>query len=359
MTAKGKVLVTGAGEFLGARVVARLLDAGERVKAFVSPGERRHALAALPRAGLEIDEGDVRVGHTVYRALAGCDRLVHAATAVRPGEGDPRRAAGAAEACAREVLEAARRRGVGRVAYASSALTLGTGASQAALDETHAFNLRDPDPRVEAARRSEAVAISYINEKSLPLVVALPTATFGPGDFRPSPLGSLVVRFLRHRAPFFDFPSAEGGLSVVDVDDVARGLLLCLERGRVGERYALGGENLTYEQFFGVLADVSGLSGPGARVGRPLAQWAGRLSDWRAALGGEAALSYRAARDYVGAYAWITSAKAERELGYAYRPARLTLARAVQFFVAAGFVPPARARRIRVDLRAALDPGAG
>ncbi|HEU4532577.1 MAG TPA: hypothetical protein VFS00_00620, partial [Polyangiaceae bacterium] len=161
--------------------------------------------------------------------------------------------------------------------------------------------------------------------------------------------------FLRHGAPFVDFPSAEGGLNVVDVDDAARGLLLCLERGRPGERYLLGGENLTYDQFFGILADLTGLSGPGGRAGRPLAEWAGRLAQWRAALsGGEPALSYRAARDFVGAFAWVSSAKAERELGYSYRPARLALARAVQFFVAAGFVPPSRARRIRVDLRAAL-----
>ncbi|HEU4412757.1 MAG TPA: NAD-dependent epimerase/dehydratase family protein [Polyangiaceae bacterium] len=354
MATRGKVLVTGAGEFLGARVARQLLDAGERVKAFVSPGEGRRALASLPREGLEVHEGDVRVGHTVYRALAGCDRLVHAASAARPGAGGAGRVAAAAEACAREVLEAARLRGVARVAYASSWLTLGTSGAQEALDEGHAFNLRDPDPRVEAARRAEAVALSYANEKGLPLVVALPAALFGPDDWRPSPLGALVARFLRHRAPFFDFPSAEGGLSVVDVDDAARGLALCLERGRPGERYALGGENLTYEQFFGVLADISGLSGPGPKVGRSLAEWAGRLGASPGAPGEGAGLSYPIARDYVGAYAWASSSKAERELGYSFRPARQALARAVQFFVAAGFVPPADARRIRVDLRAAL-----
>jgi dihydroflavonol-4-reductase len=353
METKGKVLVTGAGEFLGGRVVAQLLDAGERVKAFVSSGEGRRALGALPSPGrLEVVEGDVRVGHTVYRALAGCDRLVHAATAARPGAG---RVAEAAEAAAREVLEAARRRGLERAVFASSAVTLGTSASQAAMDEAHAFNLRDPDERVEAARRAEAVAASYAADASLPLVIAPAAAAVGPDDWRPSPLGSLVVRFLRHRVPFVDFPSAEGGLSVVDVDDVARGLRLCLEHGRAGERYLLGGENLTYEQFFGVLADISGLSGPGAKAGRGLAEWAGRFGQWRARLGGdEPALSYRAARDFVGTYSWVSSAKAGRELGYSYRPARHALARAVQFFVTAGFVPAARARRIRVDLRAAL-----
>lgn len=353
MTARGKVLVTGAGEFLGARVARQLLEAGERVKAFASPGEGRRAFASLPRERLEIDEGDVRVGHTVYRALAGCDRLVHAATATRPGIGDPGRLAEAAELSAREVLEAARRRGVARVVYASSSLTLGTSAAQEVRDETAGFNLRDPDPRVGAARRAEAVALSYASEKGLPLVIALPAPAFGPDDWRPSPLGALVARFLRHRAPLFDFPSVEGGLSVVDVDDAARGLVLCLERGRPGERYALGGENLTYEQFFGVLADISGLSGPGPTIGRSLAELAGRLSDLRAPPGGEAGLSYRLARDYVGAYAWVSSAKAERELGYSFRPARQALARAVHFFVAAGFVPAADARRIRVDLRAA------
>lgn len=364
MGAKRKVLVTGAGEFLGARLVAQLLEAGESVKAFVSSNEGRQGLTALAlspaaRGGrLEVEEGDVGVGHTVYRALAGCDRLVHAAALVRPlahlatlGE----HGAEEAEACAREVLEAARQRGVERVTYVSSSLTLGTSDTQVAMNEAHAFNLRDPDPRLVAACRAEAVALSYSNEKRLPLVIALPAAAFGPGDWGPSALGSLVVRFLRHGVPFFDFPSVEGGLGLVDVDDAARGVLLCLERGRLGERYLLGGENLTYEQFFGILADLSGLSGPGAKVGRPFAEWAGRLSQWRATFAGRApTLTPRVARDFVGAYAWVSSAKAERELGYSHRPARLTLARAVQFFVAAGFVPPSRARRIRVDLRAAL-----
>jgi dihydroflavonol-4-reductase len=144
-----------------------------------------------------------------------------------------------------------------------------------------------------------------------------------------------------------------GGLNVVDVDDVVAGHALAMAHGRVGERYILGGDNLTLTDLFGTLSDITGLAPP-RTISQGMAELAGRLMELRARFGGGAPqLTYRMARDYAGDVPWVTSAKAESELGYTHRPARVALGRAVAWFLEKGYVPDKSARRIRLELRTA------
>jgi dihydroflavonol-4-reductase len=152
--------------------------------------------------------------------------------------------------------------------------------------------------------------------------------------------------------PTSHFPVSGGGLNVVDVEDVANGHVLAMERGKIGERYILGGENLTFSQVFETLCDLTGLSEPTAPKSKGVMQLAGKLFELSARFrGGEPRITSRMARDYVDTFSWLSSAKAETELGYTHRPARDALARSVRWFLANGHLSAKAASRVRLELR--------
>jgi dihydroflavonol-4-reductase len=188
--------------------------------------------------------------------------------------------------------------------------------------------------------------------EGLPVVVVNPATILGPGDYKPTPSADLLLTFLRWNLPF-RFPVTPGGFSVVDVDDVVGGHIAAMERGRVGQRYILGGTNTTVEDLFSMLAEMTGLRGPGSTVppglvvlGGALGELYGRFSD-RAPQ-----LTYKFARDFIGSYVWVSSKKAETELGYTHRPLRSTLARAIRFFLENRMLSEERVAKLRFDLRA-------
>ncbi len=346
-----KVLVTGASGFLGSRLVRKLVENGEQVKALVRATSSLRALEGIPRDNLEIVQGDVMIAHTVYRSLAGCDRLYHVAAVNQLWDPQPERILDAAIVGTEQTLEAARKRGLAKVVYTSSAGVLGTSGGEE-MDETHALNLSDPETYIEAKTKAEERALSFHSEHGLPVVVVNPSVIVGPGDFRPTPAGQGILRYLEWSYPF-GFPMVAGGLSVVDVDDVAQGHYLAMQKGRPGERYILGGENLSYEQMFGILSELTGLEPPGKPVSQGLVELAGRFSELYARWSGkEPLIGYRSARDFGSATSWVSSEKAARELGYTHRSARKALLRSVQSFLEQRLVSSDQTRRIRVDLRA-------
>ncbi|MCU0657906.1 MAG: NAD-dependent epimerase/dehydratase family protein [Polyangiaceae bacterium] len=345
-----KVLVTGASGFLGGRLVRALIDGGATVKAMVRASSSLRGLQGLPADRLEVVEGDVRVEHAVFRALAGCDRMYHVAAVNRLWSRDPAEILAPAIEGTEVTLEAACKRGIRRVVYTSSVATLGVTAAPEAMDEGHAFNLQDAVTYVEAKRRAEEVALSFSDR--LEIIAAQPSVMLGPGDTKPTPGGQALLQFLTWSAPLMDFPVIDGGLNYVDVDDVAQGHVLLMEKGAPGERYILGGDNLTYEQFFSMASELTGVNGPGGVVSKGALQLVASLQELRARLGGpEPMISSKAARDFAGAYAWVSSAKAEA-LGYTHRPARRALARGIQWFLEQGYLRDTDARRLRLHLRA-------
>ncbi|MFI5299565.1 MAG: NAD-dependent epimerase/dehydratase family protein [Polyangiales bacterium] len=348
-----KVLVTGASGFIGSRIVRQLCERGDRVKVLLREGSSTAALGKLP---VEICRGDITVGHTVYRALAGCDRLLHVAAVYKMWDSDPSRVLEPSIRGTREVLEAAGRRGsqIERIVVTSSVAAIGSNSAAQPLDESAPWNLDDGELYVVAKRRAEELALSM--SSSLPIVVVNPGAVFGPGDRKPTPSGALVLRYLNWPYPFA-FPGGPGGMSVCDVDDIARGHLLALERGRVGDRYILGGENLTLSKIIETMSLITGLPGPGSAPPKAVAILLGSLMELTARLtDGEPELTRKMARDFFDSYFWVDSGKATRELGYSFRPAKKTLARAIRWYLDHGYVAPAIARELRFDELPGSDP---
>jgi dihydroflavonol-4-reductase len=251
----------------------------------------------------------------------------------------------------RETLDAARRRGLERIVVTSSTAAVGATSDATVMDETTPFNRENSAPYIVAKRKAEEVALEMA-AGGMPIVVVNPSTILGPGDYKPTPSADLVLTYLKWRAPF-GVPYSPGGFSVVDVDDVVAGHIAAMDRGRVGERYILGGHNVAVKELFTTLSEITGLAGPGFGAPPGLVAVAGALSEVVARFTGTPPqLTYKFARDYVGSYVWVSSAKAERELGFSARPLRSTLVRAIRFFLENGFVPTGAASKIRFDLRA-------
>lgn len=345
------ILVTGASGFIGSTIVKKLVARGEKVKGFVRPGADLRALQGLPPENFQLAVGEATVDHTVFRALAGCSQLFHAAGTFKFGKKHAREVLDGSVLSMRGVLEGARRRGIENIVVTSSIAVLGVSRSKdEPMEEDHDFNLHDPDPYILAKRRAHDVIEEFV-AKGLPVVTVMPSTVYGPGDWKPTPTGGSVVEYLG-LSPSVHVPVSTGGLSVVDVEDVAEGHILAMMYGEVGRSYVLGGENVTFEQLFQMLADITGLAEPSAPKSAGETALLARLLELREWLTGKPpSFTYRLARDFADAYAWVSSARAKEELGYTYRPARETLARSVRWFLQHGYVPGPAAHRVRLELR--------
>jgi dihydroflavonol-4-reductase len=343
-------LVTGATGFLGSQLVRTLIARGEYVKAFVRPGSNLAALEGLPKETFKLAVGDIRIEQSVFAALSGCTRMYHVAANFKMWDAQRARIVKPAIEGARATLGAARARQLEKIVFTSSAGVLGTTPTEELMDEDHVFNLRDPEAYFAAKVAADEV-VNEFRDAGLPIVSVLPASIAGPGDWKPTPNGRLLLEYLK-TPPTSHFPVSGGGLNVVDVEDVAIGHVLAMERGKVGERYILGGENLSFSQVFETLCDLTGLSEPTAPKSKGLMQFAGRLFELNARFrGGEPRITSRMARDYVDTFSWLSSAKAETELGYSHRPARDALARSVRWFLANGYLSAKATARVRLELR--------
>ena len=343
-------LVTGATGFVGSQLVRTLLDRGEYVKALVRPGSNLDALVGLPADRFKIAVGDMRIEQSVFAALAGCTRLYHVAANFKLWDADPARVIAPTVEGMRATLRAAQQRKLQKIVVTSSAGVLGVNSAPEPVDESHAFNLKDPEAYFAAKVAADAVVDEFV-AAGQPIVRVLPATIAGPGDWKPTPNGRMLLDYLKTPATSH-FPVSGGGINVVDVADVASGHALAMDHGAIGDSYILGGENLTFSQIFETLCDLTGLSEPSAPKSKGLLQFAGALFELNARLrGGEPRITSRLARDYVDAYAYVTSEKAETQLGYTHRSAREALARSVRWFLANGYVPQKAAARVRLELR--------
>jgi dihydroflavonol-4-reductase len=352
MTAKPFILVTGASGFLGSRLVKQLIARGERVKGLVRPGTNLAMLQGLPEDSFQLAYGDVLIDHSIYRALAGCNRLFHIASNFSMWAPKPETILAPAVQGTENVLWAAKRRCIERIVVTSSAGVLGTSDGPNVIDETHDFNVDDPETYYLSKVRADAVVAEAV-DAGLPVVSVLPTAVFGPGDWKPTPNGLLLLYYLR-RSPDFRVPVFESGLNIVDVDDVAMGHVLAMEQGAVGEKYILGGDNVTLEQLLSTLSDMTGLSAPGKPLGPAAFRLIATFFELSAHWTGQAPpFTRRMMKHRVNRYLWVSSAKAQRALGYRFRPLKETLDRAIRWFLRNGYLSEQQARRIWLELRTA------
>jgi len=290
-------------------------------------------------AGLkaEMVEGDLRDPAGLTKALQGCEFVFHVAADYRLWVRDPEQMYQANVEGTRAIIESARQAGVRRVVYCSSVATMGFSREGHIANEDSAVSLQD---MVGHYKRSKFMAEQIALEAGrggANVVVVNPTTPVGEGDVKPTPTGRIIVDFLNRRFPAY----VDTGLNLVDVKDVAQGHLLAMERAVPGERYILGGENLTLKQILDRLAAITGLPSPSARVPHAVAMGFAVFDQFFTGvlLGREPRATVDAVR--MGRKKmYASSGKAERTLQYRPGPVEDALRRAVGWFQTHGYVPP-------------------
>jgi dihydroflavonol-4-reductase len=324
------ILVTGAAGFVGAAVARELGRSGYRVRALVRASSPRANLAGFEG---EVVPGDIMDPVAVAAAMAGVDGVCHVAADYRLWARDPEEIVRNNLSGTRTIMAGAMAAGVKRVVYTSSVATL-------SLDIVPA-NESIPltaEAAIGAYKRSKVIAErlveSMVELQGLPAVIVNPSTPIGHGDVRPTPTGRIIVEAATGRIPAF----VDTGLNLVHVDDVARGHVLALEQGRIGERYILGGQDVSLRDMLGVIARLTGRRAPTIGLPRgplfPLAyaaEFAARLT------GREPFLTVDALR-MAGHHMFFTSAKAATELGYTARPFEDALVDALAWFRAQGMI---------------------
>jgi dihydroflavonol-4-reductase len=320
-------LVTGATGFLGWHVANKLLARGERVRALVRTTSRVRELDG------EVVTGDLRDPESLERAVAGCSVVYHVAADYRLWAKDSSELYRSNVEGTRNLLTAARDAGVERVVYTSTVGCIGLPA-EGPGDEASEVHLEEMAGAYKRSKfQAEQVAMEFARS-GLPVVIVNPTAPIGDHDFKPTPTGKIVVDYLKGDLPAF----VDTGLNLVDVEDTAEGHLLACERGRTGERYILGCENVTLEQILTRLAAISGGKAPRFRIPYAVAYAAGLASTGWANLTGHEPRAPIDAVKMARKKMFVSLDKAKRDLGFNPRPVDGALKRAVDWFRANGYV---------------------
>ncbi len=331
-----RVLLTGATGFIGSHVARELLAAGYDVRALVRP-----ATSGTPPRRNPLDErvqvapGDLREKDSLSRALEGCEMLVHVAADYRLWAPDKKTLFATNLIGTRNLLQEAMRQKLQRVVYTSSVAACGLPADGTPGTEETPINLQHLAGEYKRSKYyAEREALSFVRE-GLPLVVVNPSTPVGPGDVKPTPTGRIIVDFLRGRLPAY----VNTGLNLIAVEDCAKGHVLALEKGRVGERYILGHRNLSLKEILGMLAALTGRQAPRWQVPRWLAYVAAYADELI-----EGRLLHRAPGIPLNGvrmsshYMYFDASKAVRELGLPQSPVDDALARAIAWFRAQGYV---------------------
>src|ERR1022692_1585712 len=319
-------LVTGASGFLGWHVARVLLERGIRVRALVRPGSRVDAL------DVECVTGDLRDPASLERAVAGCGLVFHVAADYRLWAKDPGELYRSNVDGTRNMLEAAKNSGAERVVYTSTVGCIGLPHGGIG-DENTPVGLEDMVGHYKRSKfMAERVALEFARS-GLPVVIVNPTAPIGDHDVKPTPTGKIVLDFLRGDMPAF----IDTGLNVVDARDVALGQLLACERGRAGERYILGAENLTLAQILAELAAIAGRPAPTVQLPYAVAYAAGVVTTAWARVTGKPPRAPLDAVRMARKKMFVSHAKAARELGFRPGPAEGAFRRAVEWFRANGY----------------------
>jgi dihydroflavonol-4-reductase len=332
LTDPAPTLVTGATGFVGSAVARALAARGHRLRLLVRPAGDRRNLAGL---AAELAEGDLTDPASLERAVAGCGALFHVAADYRIWVPDPARMLAANVAGTEALMRAAAAAGVRRIVYTSSVAALGLTADGTPADETTPVSEERIVGIYKKSKFRAEQAVLALARQGLPAVIVNPSAPVGPRDIRPTPTGRMIADAAAGRMPAY----IDTGLNVVHVDDVAEGHLLAFERGRAGERYILGGENLTLAALLALVAAEAGRAAPRIRLPAPLL-WPVALA--AEALARAAGIEPLVTRDHLRMARkkmFFSSAKAAAELGYAPRPARAAVADAIAWFRANGMVP--------------------
>jgi dihydroflavonol-4-reductase len=325
-----KAFVTGATGFIGAHVASALQRRGWSIKAL----KRLHARPMVAQSKeIEWVTGDLRSFESMHSAIAGCEVVFHVAADYRLWAKDPREIYASNVDGTVNVLKAAQKHGVDRVVYTSSVGALGLHPDGSPADETVPVSLNE---MVGHYKRSKFLAereVEKFVQQGLPVVLVHPSTPVGPGDHKPTPTGKIIVDYLNGRMPAF----LDTGLNLVHVRDVAEGHWLALERGRVGEKYILGKENLTLAEIFALLEQISGIPAPRIRLPHwPILILAHLLDPFSRLTGKEPLIPLEGVK-MAHRKMFFDAGKAVRELGMPQTSVEVALTEAARWFYEQGY----------------------
>ena len=336
------ILVTGASGFVGSAVLRRLVERGLEARALVRAGSDRSNLQGLSaevaeKVAVEVVVGDLTDRASLAAALKGCSGLFHVAADYRLWARDPASMFRANVEGSRDILLAAAEAGVSRMVYTSSVAVLGIlPGDQVSDEETPVAFENMIGPYKQSKFRAEEEVRRLVAENGLPVVIVNPSTPIGPRDIKPTPTGRMIVEAASGRMPAY----VDTGLNVVHVDDVALGHMLAFDKGRVGQRYILGGEDMTLKEILACIASLAGRPAPRFGIPHNLIMPVAALAEAWARLTRSDKEPFvtldgiRMARKKM----FFSSAKAAGELGYKPRPAREALADAVTWFRENGYL---------------------
>jgi len=326
-----RILVTGATGFVGSHVAQLLCAQGADLRVLVRPTSRLENIADLKADRIT---GDLRDPDSLRKAVQGCEFVFHVAADYRLWVRDPGEMYRSNVEGTRAIIRAAQENRVRRVIYTSSVATMGFSTAGHIADETSPVTLADMvGPYKRSKFMAEQIALEA-GRSGANVVVVNPTTPIGDRDIKPTPTGRIIVDFLKRKFPAY----VDTGLNVVDVKDVARGHLLAIEKAKPGERYILGGENLTLKQILDRLSGFTGLPSPRMKVPHAVAMGFAVFDQFFTGV-----IMRKEPRATIDAVRmgrkkmFASSAKAERELGYKANPVDDALRSAIHWFQAHGY----------------------
>jgi len=337
--------ITGATGFIGGHMVRRLCGRGFQVRALVRPSSCYNTLKSFQ---VELVKGDLSQFSVIRDAMSGCDTVFHTAADYRLWTKQPSEMYAANVEGTRNVMQAAWDLDIEKVVYTSTVGTIGLNGCIEPSDETSFLQFDSKTGHYKKSKfMAEQEALRFA-KRGLPVVIVNPSAPVGSHDWKPTPTGRLILDFLNRRMPMY----FDTGLNMVDVEDVAEGHLLALEKGRAGERYILGNENLSLKQILILLSEITGIPVPGIRCPYLVAlaaAWGSEAITW---LGG--AREPRIPREGVYMarnYMYFDSQKAVRELGFRPGTVQSALRKAVMWFLANGYVKKSLPSKLNISVR--------
>jgi dihydroflavonol-4-reductase len=331
-------LVTGAAGFLGSHVARQLVARGENVRVLLRPSSQNRAIADLP---LEYVTGDLRDTASLDRAMKDVKRVFHVAADYRLWAKHSQDIYDSNVAGTKNILAAAKRARVEQFIYTSTVATIAVDRPSQPNESTDA-KLEEMVGHYKRSKwLAEREALTAAKE-GLPVIVAMPTTPVGPWDWKPTPTGKIIVDFLNGKMPGY----VETGLNFVGVEECAAGHLLVAEKGKVGQRYLLGGENLTLKQLLDLLSKITGLPAPSLKIPHGLALGAAYASTiFSRMIGKEPSITIEGVK-IAQHMMFVDCSRARKELGFQAGRVAAALDRAVQWYQASGYIAARRAKRI-------------
>jgi len=319
-------LVTGATGFLGSAIARELLSDGRKIKLLTRGNADRQNIEGLDA---EVVEGDLRDRESLKSAMKGCSALFHAAAYYSLWDRDKKLIYDINVQGTRNILETALELDIGRVVYTSTVGCIGLSEDRSPTNEDHPMNPSTLSNDYKISKfQAEKIALE-MHGRGLPVVIVNPSTPIGPRDIKPTPTGKIVLDFLHGKMPAY----LDTGLNLIDVADCARGHILAEEKGKPGERYILGNQNMSLKEILLALEKITGIKAPSIKMPYWVAYAAGLACETISNLVTQKPPAVPLAGVKMAKYfMYFDSSKAIRELGLPQNPVENALSQSVQWF---------------------------